>query len=88
MTKQPDLATWLAEPEKWPRWPLLCLKRGKGKAQQFGAILATWEGLPSPLKVVLVPETILHHEAFDSPNAKYLEYQDVTHLLRDGWEVD
>lgn len=76
--------TMLQHPERWPRWPVLPLKRYHGKPDdpELGLIIA---GGASPIRVYLGCIFL-----FSGPThtSKYMEYPSLAAVIGDGWWVD
>lgn len=77
-----DLAM-ISHPERWPRWPLLPLKRRTAKGEWE---LGTLVGAPEVgFEVVLAD---MYTFRLSAAKLKSIEYDNANDVLADGWLVD
>lgn len=82
-------AAMIREPEEWPRWPQLPLKRSRDGFTELGVMFAVKEWLDTPT-VFLGGMNEFRGETFTEAVAGHerKEYLDLDGLLDDGWTVD
>jgi len=72
----------MTSPWRWPRWPILCMKRSPMEESNFGC-LAEIDGEVAPTIYPLVPGGFFKYD-FGKP----MKFMDFEAIYDAGWRVD
>lgn len=76
-----DDKAFILDPDKWPHWPVLPVKRIKDTQMDLGCLLDTG-------KIIVVLSNMWALKNTPISEQKSITYRTVDELLADGWRVD